>query len=167
MMTEPLDIDPESKALQFRTLEGDDQLVLEPAYPQFPRTPAENAAIAQARGVIPTDSNNRLIIPANTRGRLEVETGDVVSLGAVVSAHVGVCVDTVSEALGPVEKILSEMAEEMVQVMAEILSDANDRDQEENRRDDRLPEQIREARRRRETQREQYENSVGAERFRD
>ncbi|WP_126665258.1 hypothetical protein [Haloterrigena salifodinae] len=164
MSNPELDVDPESKALQYRIIDENGQWVLEPVYPAFPRSPDEIAAIMHATRALSTDNAGRIILPERTRDWLDAEPGDVVSLATVVSAHAVAFSDAFSDALEPLMDAVAEAAESVASALSECF-DGTDLEDDRRDRNARLPDHIREARRRRDEQREQYETQLGHDRY--
>lgn len=154
-MTDNRDLDPESKGLQFRILKHGDRWVLEPANPQFPRTPDEAAAIMEARATMPTDPQGRIVIAPAARDRLDAEPGDVVSLATVVDAWAAAFSATLLDAFEPLLETLADFVDSVADPFIDVFEGDDDG------RDSRLPEHISEARARRDEQREQARGQAG------
>lgn len=164
MHTEPPDIDPDSKALQYRIEDVDGTWVLVREYPKMPRTPDETVALAYLQELLVTDGDGHWLVHEAARPHLDAEPGDVVSIIAVGNAQTQVVIDAMgtiadgfAEAVAPALEALNEVAEELHHSMLQSVRDglasaaaADDEDSGESA----LPEPIREARERREQQRE-------------
>jgi hypothetical protein len=157
MTSDEPNIDPESPALQYRVLDRGDVWVLERAAPGYPRTPAENQAVREARGILPTDNHGRILVRPALQERIDAEPGGTISLSAVISAKAAVIGEAMQAVLDPVLDMMSEAAESVLSAFDDILapngSEASDHW-------DRLPAHVREARSRRDRQREQERSAA-------
>ncbi|QLH82451.1 hypothetical protein [Halosimplex pelagicum] len=164
MTDHELDIDPNSQALQYRIVEHGGHWFLRRQHPEFPRTPDESVAVAEARRILPTTSEGVFVVPGRTREQLDAEPGDVVSIVAVAAARAGVLLDGFTDALEPFMRTVSEAAEAIADGFATALQQALTRQESAaaGDRDDRLPESIREARARRDQQRERERDAAGS-----
>ena len=156
-----INIDPESRALQYRIDERDGVWYLRREYPDMPRTPDEHYAMAHIRAVMPSNADGQLTITDAVQERLDAEVGDVVSVVTVASAQVQVIVGATANALQPLIESINRIAEEFVGELQSAMVDALTADGEDDD-DGRLPEKFQKARRRRDDQRENARHQAGS-----
>lgn len=156
-----INIDPESRALQYRIEEQDGVWYLRREYPDMPRTPDEHYAMAHIRALMPSTAAGHIVVREPVRDRLEAEPGDVVSIITVASAHAQVIADAAKTVFQPVVEALNRIADEFVSELRSAMVETLTADQGDDE-DSRLPEKFQEARERRERQREVQRHEANA-----